>query len=70
MNIAMFRKVFSERGGITVSSIHGVKGAEYDVEIAYGLLDGMLPHFTDADQDGSARKLLHMICSRARKTST
>ncbi|MGO7400151.1 UvrD-helicase domain-containing protein [Rhizobium ruizarguesonis] len=66
-NIAMFRKVFSERSGITVSSIHGVKGAEFDVVIAYGLLDGMVPHFTDADQDDSARKLLYVICSRARK---
>ncbi|UIJ84301.1 UvrD-helicase domain-containing protein [Rhizobium leguminosarum] len=66
-DIAMFRKVFSERSGITVSSIHGVKGAEFDVVIAYGLLDGMVPHFTDADQDDSARKLLYVICSRARK---
>lgn len=66
-DIAMFRKVFSERSGITVSSIHGVKGAEFDVVIAYGLLDGMVPHFTDVDQDGSARKLLYVICSRARK---
>ncbi|WP_374638592.1 UvrD-helicase domain-containing protein [Agrobacterium salinitolerans] len=66
-DIAMFRKVFSERSGITVSSIHGVKGAEFDVVIAYGLLDGMVPHFTDTDQDGSARKLLYVICSRARK---
>ncbi|CDZ54415.1 UvrD-helicase domain-containing protein [Neorhizobium galegae] len=66
-DIAMFRKVFSERSGITVSSIHGVKGAEFDVVIAYGLLDGMVPHFTAVDQDGSARKLLYVICSRARK---
>lgn len=66
-DIAMFRRVFSERSGITVSSIHGVKGAEFDVVIAYGLLDGMVPHFTDTDQDGSARKLLYVICSRARK---
>ncbi|RVP01262.1 ATP-dependent helicase [Sinorhizobium meliloti] len=66
-DISMFRKVFSERSGITVSSIHGVKGAEFDTVIAYGLLDGMVPHFTDSDQEGSARKLLYVICSRARK---
>lgn len=66
-DISMFRKVFSERSGITVSSIHGVKGAEFDVVIAYGLLDGMVPHFSDADQAGSARKLLYVISSRARK---
>ncbi|MFX6201915.1 ATP-dependent helicase, partial [Acinetobacter baumannii] len=38
--LAMFRKVFAGRTGITVSTIHGVKGAEYDAVIAYGLLEG------------------------------
>ncbi|PHR19434.1 MAG: ATP-dependent DNA helicase [Sphingopyxis sp.] len=65
--IEMFRKVFANRTGITVSTIHGVKGAEYDTVIAYGLLDGMVPHFNDADQAGAANKLLYVICSRARK---
>lgn len=65
--LAMFRNVFAERKGITVSTIHGVKGAEYDAVIAYGLLDGMVPHFSDTDQAGAANKLLYVICSRARK---
>ena len=65
--IGMFRKVFADRTGITVSTIHGVKGAEYDAVIAYGLLDGMVPHFSDADQAGTARKLLYVISSRARR---
>lgn len=64
--LAMFRKVFAHRTGITVSTIHGVKGAEYDAVIAYGLLEGMVPHFNDT-ASGSAHKLLYVICSRARK---
>jgi len=64
-DLETFKKVFKVRSGITVSSIHGVKGLEYDVVIAFGLLEGMVPHFTDT-QD-SASRLLYVISSRARK---
>jgi superfamily I DNA/RNA helicase len=66
-DLAMFRKVFAARSGITVSTIHGVKGAEYDAVIAYGLLEGMVPHFSDPNHADAAHKLLYVICSRARK---
>ena len=63
------RRVFAQRSGITVSTIHGVKGAEYDVVIAYALLDGM-EHFSDETPDESALKLLYVIClARAKKSS-
>ena len=69
--IDFFRKVFKHRSGITVSTIHGVKGAEFDVVIAFGLLQGMVPHFSEeAEADGginSAKKLLYVAGSRARK---
>ena len=65
--LAMFRKVFAGRTGITVSTIHGVKGAEYDAVIAYGLLEGMVPHFSDPDQVETAKKLVYVVSSRARK---
>jgi DNA helicase-2/ATP-dependent DNA helicase PcrA len=61
-----FKKVFMDKTGITVSTIHGVKGAEFDVVIAYGLLEGIVPHFSDTDQT-SGSKLLYVIGSRARK---
>jgi len=64
-DIDTFRKVFQPRTGITISTIHGVKGAEFDSVIAYALLEGMVPHFND-DQD-SAKRLLYVIGSRARK---
>lgn len=66
-DIDTFRKVFAERSGITISTIHGVKGGEFDVVIAYGLLQGMVPHFSDPEQYESAAKLLYVTCSRARK---
>lgn len=66
-HINFFRKVFQNRTGITISTIHGVKGAEFDVVISYALLEGMVPHFNDPDGDDSARKLLYVIGSRARK---
>ncbi len=69
--IDFFRKVFQHRSGITVNTIHGVKGAEFDVVIAFGLLQGMVPHFSEeAHADGgvtSAKKLLYVVGSRARK---
>lgn len=69
--IEFFRKVFQHRSGITVNTIHGVKGAEFDVVIAFGLLQGMVPHFSEeGDVDGgvtSAKKLIYVVGSRARK---
>lgn len=64
---AAFRRVFAERSGITISTIHGVKGAEYDAVIAYGLLEGLVPYYSDRDKVATARKLLYVIASRARK---
>ncbi|MBZ9905271.1 ATP-dependent helicase [Mesorhizobium sp. BR115XR7A] len=65
--IATFKRVFEGRKGITVSTIHGVKGAEYDTVISYALLEGMVPNFNDLTPAESACKLLYVIGSRARK---
>ena len=65
--IAMFRKVFDEKTGITVSTIHGVKGAEFEAVIAFGLLEGMVPHFNESDKVAAANKLLYVVGSRAKK---
>lgn len=65
--IDFFRKVFRHRNGITVTTIHGVKGGEFDVVIGYGLLEGMVPHFSDRDGVNSAKKMLYVLSSRARK---
>lgn len=65
-DIEAFRKSFKPRTGIKVSTIHGVKGGEYDVVISFGLLQGLVPNFSDPSIE-SAKKLLYVIGSRARK---
>jgi DNA helicase-2/ATP-dependent DNA helicase PcrA len=66
-NIASFRNVFEVRRGVSVSTIHGIKGDEYDAVIAYALLQDFVPHFNDPTPDDTAKKLLYVISSRARK---
>jgi DNA helicase II / ATP-dependent DNA helicase PcrA len=66
-DIATFRKVFQPRTGIVVSTIHGIKGAEFDAVIAYALLEDYVPNFSDPNGQDSALKLLYVIGSRARK---
>ena len=62
-----FKKVFKQKGGITVSTIHGVKGEEYDAVIGFALLDGFIPHFSDPNGDLNSKKMLYVLASRARK---
>lgn len=66
-DLETFKKVFKEKSGITVSSIHGIKGAEFDTVIAFGLLEGILPHFSDNNGTDSAKKMLYVLSSRAKK---
>lgn len=66
-DITSFRKVFRQKDGITVSTIHGVKGEEYDVMIGFALLNDYVPHFNDPNGDENAKKLLYVLASRARK---
>jgi superfamily I DNA/RNA helicase len=61
-----FRKVFKQRDGITISTIHGVKGAEFNTVIAFALLQDYVPHSGDTDEN-AAQKLLYVISSRAIK---
>ncbi len=66
-DIETFHRAFEGRKGVTVSSIHGVKGAEFDAVIAFAMLEDIVPHFSDPDPRDSAKKLLYVIGSRARK---
>lgn len=65
-DLFFFRKAFKPREGIAVSTIHGVKGAEYECVIAYGLIEGMVPFFADNDPLISAKKSLYVLSSRAK----
>jgi superfamily I DNA/RNA helicase len=65
--IENFKKIFKQRKGIKISTIHGLKGTEYDTVIGFGLLDGWVPHFKDNNGDSNSKKMLYVLCSRARK---
>lgn len=62
-----FNKVFKQKKGIKVSTIHGVKGEEYDTMIGFALLDGYVPHFNDKNGKVNSKRLLYVLSSRARK---
>ena len=62
-----FKKVFKQRKGITVSTIHGIKGAEFDTMIAFALLQGYVPFWSDPNGSENSKKMLYVIASRARK---
>jgi superfamily I DNA/RNA helicase len=66
-DIDNFRKVFKQREGITVSTVHGVKGEEYDTMIGFAILDDYRPHFSDGNGNENSRKMLYVLASRARK---
>lgn len=66
-HISVFRRAFKPRGGITISTIHGTKGEEYDTVIAFALLNDYVPHFKDTNGDANSNKLLYVLASRARK---
>lgn len=62
---------FKEKEGVVISTIHGTKGEEYQTVIAYGLLRGFLPnwnliHAQPITAQSEAKKLLYVLCSRAK----
>lgn len=62
-----FKKVFKQREGIAISTIHGVKGLEFDTVIAFGILEGYVPHSNDSNGIDTAKKMLYVVSSRAKK---
>lgn len=67
--LQLFRSFFDPISGITISTIHGIKGREFDSVIAFGLLEGYVPHYTEPEssRDRVARTLMYVVASRARK---
>ncbi len=66
-DLEYFKKVFKQKDGITVSTIHGTKGEEYDTVIGFALLNDYLPHFNDPNGYINSKKMLYVLASRARK---
>ena len=67
-------KYFGDKNGVVISTIHGVKGEEYNTVIAVGLLNGYLPHWDYIIKPEKkplrqieTKKLLYVLCSRAKE---
>ncbi|HFT3433940.1 TPA: UvrD-helicase domain-containing protein [Klebsiella variicola] len=64
---------FNSKVGVKITTCHSTKGDEYDVVICTGLLNGKIPHWNDIKNkkrehsDYVARRILYVICSRAKK---
>lgn len=66
-DLLTFQRVFRPRSGVSVSTVHGVKGAEFDTVIAFALYEGAIPHFSESGNISAAKRSLYVIASRARK---
>lgn len=65
---AWLRRTFHRErteGGITVSTIHRVKGQEWDRVVVFGVTDGLMPHRL-ADDVEEERRVLHVGITRGR----
>lgn len=65
-----FKKYYREMSGVVINTCVGIKGEEFDTVIAYGLLKGYVPHWSDVfarREVESSKKLLYVICSRAKE---
>ncbi|WP_035834070.1 UvrD-helicase domain-containing protein [Jonesia quinghaiensis] len=62
-----FQRVFRPRAGVVVSTVHGIKGAEFDTVIAFALYEGAIPHFSELGNIAAAKRSLFVIGSRARR---
>ncbi|WP_162942082.1 ATP-dependent helicase [Desertimonas flava] len=66
------REVFqreSDAGGVTLSTIHRVKGREWDRVVVFGVSEGLLPHRLAEDIE-EERRVLHVGITRGRHRVT
>lgn len=72
-DVDMFKQCFKEKEGVVINTFHGVKGEEYTTVIAFGILNGYIPHWDiiinkPLDyREAETKKLLYVVCSRAKK---
>lgn len=72
-DIDVFKQCFKEKEGVVINTFHGVKGEEYTTVIAFGILNGYIPHWDiiinkPLDyRKNETKKLLYVVCSRAKE---
>lgn len=62
------RRVFgreADPGGVTLSTVHRVKGREWDRVLVFGVMDGVTPHRLSEDVE-EERRVLHVAITRGR----
>jgi superfamily I DNA/RNA helicase len=67
-----YKKCYQEKKGVVLSSYHGVKGEEYEVVIAFGMLKGYVPNWNvifnkKQNENIEAKKLIYVVTSRAKR---
>lgn len=63
-------RTLRSREGIVISTAHSIKGEEYQAVIAFGLLEGYIPHWNSIINNTAredSKRLLFVICSRAKE---
>lgn len=68
-DIKSFKSFYREMTGIVINTCVGVKGEEFETVIAYGLLNGYIPHWNEifsGNATEASKKLMYVICSRAK----
>ncbi|KQU24412.1 hypothetical protein ASG61_21100 [Bacillus sp. Leaf75] len=72
-DINYMKKMFNTKEGVVINTCQGVKGEEFHTVIAFGLLRGYIPHWSQiinqsiSNEIAESNKLLYVICSRAKK---
>jgi superfamily I DNA/RNA helicase len=69
-DIESFKSFYRERNGVVINTCVGIKGEEFETVIAFGLLNGYIPHWNEiysGNATDAANKLLYVICSRAKR---
>lgn len=60
-----------ERGGVTLSTIHRVKGMEWDIVLVYHATEDLMPHrlsMNASEQIEEERRVFHVAITRGRRT--
>ncbi|EFK35740.1 MULTISPECIES: UvrD-helicase domain-containing protein [Chryseobacterium] len=68
-DIQSFKSFYREMTGVVINTCVGIKGEEFETVIAYGLLNGYIPHWNEifsGNANEASKKLLYVICSRAK----
>lgn len=72
-DIESFKSVYKTKSGINISTIHKIKGEEYEVVIGFGLLEGFIPNWSDIinmppmHSIAEAKKMIYVLSSRSKK---